>query len=67
MEQGVRVGAGAADRQRHVPEDAYDRFYGYASADPPNYPAACKVLVEAAAEDTVMTTALDTSRGGDDQ
>ena len=50
-----------------VPEDSYDRFYGYASADPPNYPAACKVLVEAAAEDTVMTTALDTSRGGDDQ
>jgi hypothetical protein len=45
-----------------VPEDAYDRFYGYASAEPPNYPAACKVLVEAAAEDTVMTTALDTRR-----
>jgi hypothetical protein len=48
-----------------VPEDAYDRFYGYASAEPPNYPAACKVLVEAAAADTVMTTALDTRR--DDQ
>jgi len=46
-----------------VPEDAYDRFYGYASAEPPNYPAACKVLVEAAAADTVMTTALDTRRG----
>ena len=45
-----------------VPEDAYDRFYGYASAEPPNYPAACKVLVEAAAADTVMTTALDTRR-----
>ena len=45
-----------------VPEDTYDRFYGYASAEPPNYPAACKVLVEAAAADTVMTTALDTSR-----
>jgi hypothetical protein len=48
-----------------VPEDSYDRFYGYASAEPPNYPAACKVLVEAAAADTVMTTALDTRR--DDQ
>jgi hypothetical protein len=45
-----------------VPEDSYDRFYGYASAEPPNYPAACKVLVEAAAVDTVMTTSLDTSR-----
>jgi hypothetical protein len=45
-----------------VPEDTYDRFYGYASAEPPNYPAACKVLVEAAAADTVMTTALDTRR-----
>ena len=45
-----------------VPEDSYDRFYGYASAEPPNYPAACKVLVEAAAADTVMTTALDTRR-----
>ncbi len=48
-----------------VPEDSYDRFYGYASAEPPNYPAACTVLVEAAAADTVMTTALDTSRGED--
>jgi len=45
-----------------VPEDSYDRFYSYASAEPPNYPAACKVLVEAAAADTVMTTALDTRR-----
>jgi hypothetical protein len=45
-----------------VPEDSYDRFYGYASAEPPNYPAACKVLVEAAAADTVITTALDTRR-----
>jgi len=44
-----------------VPEDYYDRFYGYASAEPPNYAAACKVLVEAAAADTVMTTGLDTS------
>jgi hypothetical protein len=45
-----------------VPEDSYDTFYRYASAEPPNYPAACKVLVEAAAADTVMTTALDTRR-----
>jgi hypothetical protein len=45
-----------------VPEDSYDSFYRYASAEPPNYPAACKVLVEAAAADTVMTTALDTRR-----
>jgi len=44
-----------------VPEDYYERFYGYASAEPPNYAAACKVLVEAAAVDTVMTTGLDTS------
>jgi predicted RNA-binding Zn ribbon-like protein len=44
-----------------VPEDYYERFYGYASAEPPNYAAACKVLVEAAAADTVMTTGLDTS------
>ena len=46
-----------------VPEDYYDRFHGYASSEPPNYPAACNVLVEAAAADTVMTTALDTRRG----
>ena len=44
-----------------VPEDYYERFYGYASAEPPNYAAACKVLVEAAAADTVMTSGLDTS------
>jgi hypothetical protein len=44
-----------------VPEDYYDRFYGYASAEPPNYAAACRVLVEAAAADTVMTTGLDTN------
>jgi hypothetical protein len=46
-----------------VPEDAYDRFYQYASAEPPNYTAACKVLTEAAAADTVMTTSLDTRSG----
>lgn len=49
-----------------VPEDYYDRFYTYASAEPPNYPAACRVLVEAAAADTVMTTALDNRRGLDE-
>ena len=46
-----------------VPEDYYDRFHGYASSEPPNYPAACNVLVEAAGGETVMTTALDTRRG----
>ena len=46
-----------------VPEDAYDRFYRYASAEPPNYAAACKVLTEAAAADTVMTSSLDDTRG----
>ncbi len=46
-----------------VPEDSYDSFYRYASADPPDYKAACKVLVEAAAADTVQTTALDNRRG----
>jgi hypothetical protein len=40
-----------------VPEDTYDSFYRYASAEPPNYAAACKVLTEAAAADTVVTTA----------
>src|SRR5262249_27358390 len=44
-----------------VPEDYYERFYGYASAEPPNYAAACKVLVEAAAADTVMTTGPSTT------
>jgi hypothetical protein len=48
-----------------VPEDSYDRFYRYAGAEPPNYPAACKVLVEAVASDTVMTTSLDTRRLAD--
>jgi hypothetical protein len=49
-----------------VPEDYYDRFYSYASAEPPDYAKACKVLVEAAAADTVMTTALDTRRALDE-
>jgi hypothetical protein len=47
-----------------VPEDVYDRFYGKIGGEPPNYPAACKVLVEAAAGDTVATTSLDTSTQG---
>ena len=45
-----------------VPEDYYDRFYGFVGAAPPNYPAACAVLVEAAAADTVATTSLDYRR-----
>ena len=45
-----------------VPEDSYDRFYGFVAAAPPNYPAACAVLVEAAAADTVATTSLDFRR-----
>jgi hypothetical protein len=36
-----------------VPETDYDRFYSFVSAEPPNYPTACSVLVEAAAADTV--------------
>jgi hypothetical protein len=46
-----------------VPEDTYDSFYRHASAEPPNYQAACKVLVEAAASDTVMTAAPVTGSG----
>jgi hypothetical protein len=42
-----------------VPEDYYDRFSGRLGAEPPDYPAACKVLVEAAAADTVATTGPD--------
>lgn len=45
-----------------VPEDYYDRFYGQLGDEPPNYAAACKVLVEAAAADTVATTGLDLER-----
>jgi pentapeptide MXKDX repeat protein len=46
-----------------VPEDYYDQFHGKVGAEPPDYAAACKLLVEAAAADTVVaTTALDTSR-----
>jgi len=45
-----------------VPEDYYDRFYGKLGNEPPDYAAACKVLVEAAAADTVATTSLDLNR-----
>ena len=45
-----------------VPEDTYDLFQDKISAAPPDYAAACRVLTEAAAADTVMTTAMDTSR-----
>src|SRR5262245_29627049 len=37
-----------------VPEDAYDPFYTLVSAQPPNYPAACALLTEEAAKDTVI-------------
>jgi hypothetical protein len=42
-----------------VPEDYYERFTNRLGAEPPNYPGACKVLVEAAAADTVATTSPD--------
>src|SRR5215813_8399727 len=42
-----------------VPEDYYDQFTSKLGAEPPNYPGACKVLVEAAAADTVATTSPD--------
>jgi hypothetical protein len=45
-----------------VPEEYYDRFYGFVGAAPPNYSAACAVLVEAAAADTVATTSFDFQR-----
>jgi hypothetical protein len=45
-----------------VPADYYDRFYSKMGTEPPDYPAACKVLMEAAAADTVATTAPDLSR-----
>ena len=41
-----------------VPEEYYDRFYGFVTAAPANYSAACAVLVEAAAADTVATTSF---------
>jgi hypothetical protein len=42
-----------------VPEDHYERFFSYVSADPPDYPAACNVLVEAAATDSVVGEAWE--------
>src|SRR4029079_1663673 len=36
-----------------VPEDYYDRFYANVTQDPPGYSAACKLLVDAVAADTV--------------
>ena len=39
-----------------VPEDYYDRFYAYVAQDPPDYPSACKLLVEAVAVDTVAAS-----------
>ena len=38
------------------------RGYGFVAAAPPNYSAACAVLVEAAAADTVATTSFDFQR-----
>jgi hypothetical protein len=37
-----------------VPEDYYDRFYEYVAKEPPDYPSACKLLVEAVAADTIV-------------
>jgi hypothetical protein len=42
-----------------VPEDYYEQFTNKLGTEPPNYPGACKVLVEAAAADTVATTSPD--------
>jgi hypothetical protein len=42
-----------------VPEEYYEQFTSKLGAEPPNYPGACKVLVEAAAADTVATTGPD--------
>ncbi len=44
-----------------VPEDSYDSFVSYAGNEPPNYKDACKVLVRAAASDTVETTSMQTT------
>jgi hypothetical protein len=42
-----------------VPEDYYDRFFADISKDPPDYTAACKVLAEALATDTVATSTAE--------
>jgi hypothetical protein len=39
-----------------VPEDYYDRFVGFVSAEPSDFASACNVLSEAAAMDTVAMT-----------
>jgi hypothetical protein len=39
-----------------VPEDYYDQFVGHVSAEPSDFSAACNVLSEAAAMDTVAMT-----------
>jgi hypothetical protein len=46
-----------------VPEDIYDKFQTKVDGTPPDYVAACNVLVQAAAADTVVaTTAMDLGR-----
>ncbi|MGE0851161.1 MAG: hypothetical protein AB7O44_16280 [Hyphomicrobiaceae bacterium] len=46
-----------------VPEDVYDQFQTKVDGTPPDYVAACNVLVQAAAADTVVaTTAMDLGR-----
>jgi hypothetical protein len=42
-----------------VPEDHYERFFQYVSANPADYPSACNVLVEAAATDSVVGEAWE--------
>jgi len=42
-----------------VPEDHYDRFFADISKDPPNYVAACKILAEALAGDTVAASTAE--------
>jgi hypothetical protein len=45
-----------------VPEDYYDRFQGAVATSPPNYQAACGVLVEAAAADMMVTAGVAPSQ-----
>lgn len=49
-----------------VPEDYYDQFVGYVSAEPSDFASACNVLSEAAAMDTVAMTS-PTALGQDTQ
>jgi hypothetical protein len=46
-----------------VPEDYYDRFVEHAGQETPDYAAACRVLVEAVAADTVVPSSLDAEQG----